>query len=71
MHEAFNYEDMLYKISVTRNNNKFKIEERQRQIASMLAQSMTQRQIAAQLNISQARAPRYRLVKGKVTKFCL
>lgn len=33
--------------------NQFKIEERRRQVASLLAQSMTERQIAAQLNVSQ------------------
>jgi IS30 family transposase len=35
------------------NQSKFKIEERRRQVASLLAQSMTERQIASQLNVSQ------------------
>ena len=34
-------------------NQQFKIEERRRQVASLLAQSLTERQIAAQLNVSQ------------------
>jgi transcriptional antiterminator len=34
--------------------NQFKIEERRRQVASLLAQSLTERQIAAQLNVSQS-----------------
>lgn len=33
--------------------NQFKIEERRRRVASLLAQSITERQIAAQLNVSQ------------------
>jgi transcriptional antiterminator len=36
------------------NQHQFKIEERRRQVASLLSQSMTERQIAAQLNVSQA-----------------
>lgn len=35
------------------NNNQFEIEERRRQVASLLAQSLTERQIATQLNVSQ------------------
>jgi IS30 family transposase len=35
------------------NNSKFAIEERQRQVASMLARSMTETEIAKQLNVSQ------------------
>lgn len=33
--------------------NQFKIDERRKQVASLLAQSLTERQIAAQLNVSQ------------------
>lgn len=36
------------------NQHQFNIEERRRQVASLLSQSMTERQIAAQLNVSQA-----------------
>jgi IS30 family transposase len=35
------------------NNSKFEIEERQRQVASLLARSMTETEIARQLNVSQ------------------
>lgn len=35
------------------NRNQFKVEDRRRQVASLVAKSMTERQIAAQLNISQ------------------
>jgi transcriptional antiterminator len=41
----------LNKSSVS--TNQYKIEERRRQVASLLAQSLTERQIAAQLNVSQ------------------
>jgi Trp operon repressor len=33
--------------------NQYKIEERRRQVANLLAKSMTERQIASQLNVSQ------------------
>ena len=36
------------------NNHKFKIEERRRQVASLLAQSMTETEIAEQLNVDQS-----------------
>jgi hypothetical protein len=36
------------------NNNNFKIEERRRNVASMLAQSMTETEIAEQLNVDQS-----------------
>jgi IS30 family transposase len=36
------------------NNNNFKIEERRRKVASMLAQSMTETDIAEQLNVDQS-----------------
>jgi DNA-binding NarL/FixJ family response regulator len=35
------------------NNSKFKIEDRRRQVASSLTQSMTETEIAEQLNIDQ------------------
>jgi IS30 family transposase len=39
----------------SRNNiNKFKIEERRRQVASLLAQSMTETEIAQKLNVDQS-----------------
>src|SRR5215210_8083633 len=34
--------------------NQYKIDERRKQVASLLAKSMTERQIAVQLNVSQA-----------------
>jgi IS30 family transposase len=36
------------------NNNHFKIEERRRQVASLIAQSMTETEIAEQLNVDQS-----------------
>ncbi|HYZ59354.1 MAG TPA: HTH domain-containing protein [Nitrososphaeraceae archaeon] len=36
------------------NNNNFKIEERRRKVASMLAQSMTETKIAEQLQVDQS-----------------
>jgi IS30 family transposase len=36
------------------NNNNFKIEERRRKVASLLAQSMTETEIAEQLNVDQS-----------------
>jgi IS30 family transposase len=36
------------------NNSRFKIEERRRKVASMLAQSMTETEIAEQLNVDQS-----------------
>ena len=36
------------------NNYHFKIEERRRKVASMLAQSMTETEIAQQLNVDQS-----------------
>jgi IS30 family transposase len=36
------------------NNYHFKIEERRRRVASMLAQSMTETEIAEQLNVDQS-----------------
>jgi transcriptional antiterminator len=38
---------------VSTNQQQFKIEERRRQVASLIAQSLTERQIAAQLSVSQ------------------
>ena len=35
-------------------NNKFKIEERRRQVASLLAQSITETEIAQKLNVDQS-----------------
>jgi IS30 family transposase len=43
--------DILNQISVAMNQ--FKIDEHRKQVASLLAQSLTERQIAAQLNVSQ------------------
>jgi DNA-binding NarL/FixJ family response regulator len=36
------------------NNHNLKIEDRRRQVASMLAQSMTETEIAEQLNVDQS-----------------
>jgi transposase len=35
------------------NNNKFKIEERRRKVSSLLAQSMTENEIAQELGVDQ------------------
>ena len=45
----------MYQLSVSRtqNKNQFKIEERRRQVGSLIAQSLTERQISAQLGVSQ------------------
>jgi predicted transcriptional regulator len=40
------------------NNNNFKIEERRRKVASMSAQSMTETEIAEQLNVDQSTVSR-------------
>jgi IS30 family transposase len=40
------------------NNNNFKIEDRRRKVASMLAQSMTETEIAEQLNVDQSTVSR-------------
>src|SRR5215210_3619201 len=51
---------MLHKVSTSLHNNnknnmnKFKIEERRRKVASMLAQSITETEIAQQLNVDQS-----------------
>jgi DNA-binding NarL/FixJ family response regulator len=41
------------------NNNNFKIEERRRNVASMLAQSMTETEIAKQPNVDQSTIMQY------------
>jgi transcriptional antiterminator len=48
--------NILHKLSKSlhNNNNNFKIEERRRKVASMLAQSMTKTEIAEQLNVDQS-----------------
>ena len=51
---------MMHKISVTlhnfknNNNNKFEIEERRRKVSSLLAQSMTENEIAQELGVGQS-----------------
>jgi DNA-binding transcriptional ArsR family regulator len=59
MHKAsFCEEYILHKLSKSmhnnNNNHQFKIEERRRRVASMLAQSMTETEIAQQLNVDQS-----------------
>ncbi len=44
----------MHKISVSIHNNNFKIEERRRKVASLLAQSMTETEIAEQLYVDQS-----------------
>jgi DNA-binding NarL/FixJ family response regulator len=48
--------DTLHKLNLNihNNNNNFKIGERRRRVASMLAQSMTETEIAEQLNVDQS-----------------
>lgn len=50
--------------------NQYEIEERRRQVASLLAQSMTERQIASQLNVSQPTIHRdIQVLKGMSQQF--
>jgi DNA-binding transcriptional ArsR family regulator len=52
------------------NKNNFKIEERRRNIASMLAQSMTETEIAKQLNVDQSTISRdVKALKGMSQQF--
>jgi DNA-binding NarL/FixJ family response regulator len=46
--------DILHRLSKCMHNNNFNIEERRRQVASMLAQSMTETEIAEQLDVDQS-----------------
>src|SRR6266508_5234861 len=51
--------NILHKLSSSmHNNNNFKIEERRRKVASMLAQSKTETEIAEQLNVDQSTVSR-------------
>ncbi len=56
---SFCEEQILHKLSKSMHNNKnnnyhFKIEERRRQVAFMLAQSITETEIAVQLDVDQS-----------------
>src|SRR5215211_4911584 len=51
---SFCEEHILHKLSSSMHNNNFKIEERRRNVASMLAQSMTETEIAQQLHVDQS-----------------
>src|SRR5215210_1394908 len=53
---SFCEEHILHKLSSSMHNNNypFKIEERRRKVASMLAQSITETEIAQQLNVDQS-----------------
>ena len=54
MHKAsFCEEHILHRLSQRMHNN-FKIEERRRKVASMSAQSMTETEIAEELNVDQS-----------------
>lgn len=46
--------NILHKLSNSMHNNNFKNEERRRIVASMLAQSMTESEIAQELNVDQS-----------------
>jgi DNA-binding NarL/FixJ family response regulator len=50
--------NILHKLSKIVHNNNFKNEERRRQFASMLAQSMTETEIAEQLNVDRSTVSR-------------
>ena|ERR687897_2767857 len=56
MHKALLFEGYtLHRLSKSmHNNNNFKIEECRRKVASLLAQSMTETEIAEQLNVDQS-----------------
>src|ERR687897_637646 len=52
------------------NTNRFKIEERRRQVASLLAQSMTETEIAEKLNVDQSTISRdIKVLKGMSQQF--
>ncbi len=53
------------------NNNDFKIGERRRRVASMLAQSMTETEIAEQLNVDQLLSAECQGSQRNVTAICL
>lgn len=44
----------MHNINNNNNGSRLKIEERRRQVASMLAQSMTETEIAEKLNVNQS-----------------
>jgi Trp operon repressor len=49
--------EKVHKVNLTANNNNrctFKIEERRRKVGSLLAQSMTETEIAQELNVDQS-----------------
>jgi IS30 family transposase len=52
------------------HNNNFKMEERRRKVASMLAQSMTETEIAEQLNVDQSTISRDIKAQTNVTAIC-
>ena len=52
------------------NNRNFKIKERRREVASMLAQSMTETEIAEQLDVDQSTISRDVKALRNVTTIC-
>jgi DNA-binding NarL/FixJ family response regulator len=74
-HKAFFCEEHIqHKLSKSMHNNNnnyhFKIEERRRKVASMLAQSMTETEIAEQLQVDQSTISRdIRALKEMLQQF--
>jgi DNA-binding NarL/FixJ family response regulator len=64
--------NILHKLSQSMHiKNNFRIEERRRKVASMLAQSMTETEIAEQLNVNQSTVSRDVRAQRNVTTICL
>ncbi len=60
----------LHNSKKSSNTNRFKIEERRRQVASLLAQSMTETEIAEKLNVDQSTISRdIKALKGMSQQF--
>jgi IS30 family transposase len=51
-------------------NKNFKIEERRKKVASMLAQSMIETEIAEQLNVDQSTISRDIKAQGNIAAIC-
>jgi IS30 family transposase len=56
--------------SSTHENKNFKIEERRKKVASMLAQSMIETEIAEQLNVDQSTISRDIKAQGNIAAIC-
>jgi Trp operon repressor len=62
--------EKVHKVNLTAHN--FKIEERRRKVASLLAQSMTETEIAQELNVDQSTISRdINALKELSQQFCI